>query len=88
MHPSHMILVKGDRASVDAAYAAMQAERRKVEQATGLKIANDGTIRLPRVHIIHCYAPGCTFAATAQRQGQAIKSVSAHYLRTHMSAGE
>lgn len=68
--------------SIASAKAHQQAERSRVEAATGLRIADDGVVRLPAT-IIHCPQRFCQFSASATSEGRAVRALSAHLVH-HM----
>ena len=68
--------------SIAKAKADRDAQRRQIEQATGLRIAEDGHIVLG-AWVIGCPRAGCQFAASARSEGRAIKGIAVHLVRAH-----
>lgn len=68
--------------SVARAKADRDAQRRQIEQATGLRIAENGIVTT-RAYVICCPRLGCSFAASARSEGRAIKGLSAHLVKAH-----
>lgn len=79
-----LTLVTSDHASIEAARQAQQAERRAVEQATGVKIRDDGSIATPPV-VIHCIVPGCPYFVEAP-WGTAERQWARHITSAHPQA--
>ena len=63
--------------SVAQAKAYQQQERQHVEKETGLHVTDD-PITVSPLFIVGCPQHGCGYAATARREGQAIRSLAAH----------
>lgn len=73
------------RASIAEAYRHMLAERAAAEAAVpGLQITDDGTIRRPTQHLVHC--PQCPFRSSGLSQGRAWSGLMAHVRRVHPRA--
>lgn len=72
-------------ASIAEAKAYQQAERASVEQATGLRISDEGVLAKP-LHIVHCPKDGCRYRSVARRSGQELNNLSAHLLSAHGGA--
>jgi len=72
------------QAEIDRAKAYQQAERQRIEQATGLRISDAGVLAKP-LHIVHCVREGCTYRSVARRSGQELRNLAAHLIAVHGS---
>lgn len=69
-------------ASIARAKADRDAERRRIEAATGLHINENGIVTT-RAFVIVCPRPGCAFAASARNEGRSIKGIASHLVNVH-----
>ena len=71
--------------SIARAKADRDAERRRIEGLTGLRIQDNGLVTT-RAYIIGCPRVGCAFAASARNEGRAIKGIVSHLVKAHAKA--
>lgn len=67
-------------ASIASAKAHQQAERSRVEAATGLRIADDGVVRLPSYTIV---CPYCLDPIGGENRGKADRAFARHVVTVH-----
>ena len=62
-------------------------KRRQIEQATGLRILENGHIAAS-AYVIGCPHFGCRFAASARSDGRATRALAAHIVKMHLQDGK
>ena len=68
--------------SIARAKVDRDAERRRIEALTGLRIQDNGLVTT-RAFVICCQRPGCAFAASARNEGRATRGLVSHMVTAH-----